>query len=353
MTTPQPAPSGESGFQLSRSAVFPLVGNRSTWAQEHLLPVLATIVVALALMVMFDPAATGKDRTAQAWRMYVALAVYIAFITNYYINQMCGRPKRLWALAAVAFLTAILLGTPLWDAWYYFFYTVIPGAELEKSASIVQNFAGFFFATGLGEEGFKALPLLALASIGAMLAWFCRHAKGRCGRLSAFLNRQLGLREPRDGIVFGVASGAGFFISETLGEYVPQIMSKAKYAGDQAFDGMVVLLSRGLPDMVEHSAWAGLFGYFIGLSVLRPGRAFLLLPLGWLSAAALHGAWDGFAALDNGAVVLGAWLTIGVLSYALLAGAIFKAREISPAGAASAPQGAVAASSADPLDDSG
>jgi hypothetical protein len=44
--------------------------------------------------------------------------------------------------------------------------------------------------------------------------------------------------------------------------------------------------------------------------------------------------------------VLGAWLVIGLFSYALLAGAIFKAREISPA--ASAP----AAAPSD-MDDSG
>ncbi len=354
MTTPQSVPSGNSGFKLSRGTVFPLVGDRSTWAQEHLLPVLATIVVALALMVMFDPAATGKDQTAQAWQMYVALAVYIAFMTNYYINQMCGRPKRMWALAIVGLLTAVAMDTPLWDGWYHFFYTVIPGTQWEKSGNVVLQFAGFFFATGLCEEGFKAFPLLALALAGAALARWSRRSKGRFGRLSAFLDRQLGLREPRDGIVFGVASGAGFFINETLGEYVPQIMSTAKHAGGQAFNGMVVLLSRGLPDMVEHSAWAGLFGYFIGLSVLRPGRALLLLPLGWLSAAALHGAWDGFASLNNGYIVLSAWLTIGLLSYALLAGAIFKAREISPGEASAlAPQGTIAEASVDSLDDSG
>lgn len=354
MTNPQSAPSGESGFTLSRDTVFPLVGNRSTWAQEHLLPVLATIVVALALMVMFNPAATGNDQTTQAWQMYVALAVYIAFMTNYYINQMCGHPKWLWALAVVGALTAVVMDTSLWGVWYDFFYTVIPGTQWEKSPNIMLQFAGNFVGTGLCEEGFKALPLLALALAGAVLARWSHRFKGRFGRLSAFLNRQLGLREPRDGIVFGVASGAGFFINETLGEYVPQIMATAKHAGGQAFNGMVVLLSRGLPDMVEHSAWAGLFGYFIGLSVLRPGRAFLLLPLGWLSAAALHGAWDGFASLNNGYVVLGAWLTIGVLSYALLAGAIFKAREISPTiGAQALPHTAAAAVPDELMDDSG
>ena len=349
MTTPQSVPPGESGFQLSRGTVFPLVGGRSTWAQEHLLPALATVAVALVLMAVFNPAATGKDETAQAWQMYLDLGIYIAFIVNYYINQMCGRPKRLWALAAVALFTTLLMATPLWSAWYYFFYTVIPGTQWEKSSDGAVQFAGFFFGTALSEESFKALPLLTLALAGAALAFVARRSKGRLGRLSAFLNRQLGLREPRDGIVFGVASGSGFFMNETLGQYVPDIMGTAKYAGGQAFDGMVVLLSRGLPEMAEHSAWAGLFGYFIGLSVLRPGRAFLLLPLGWLSAAALHGAWDGFGTVfDNGLIVLGAWLVIGVLSYALLGGALFKAREFAPAVGTQ-----VAAVPAEIVDDSG
>jgi hypothetical protein len=46
-----------------------------------------------------------------------------------------------------------------------------------------------------------------------------------------------------------------------------------------------------------------LFGYFIGLSVLRPGMAVLLIPLGWLSAAALHGAWDATNDLVDSALI--------------------------------------------------
>jgi hypothetical protein len=74
-----------------------------------------------------------------------------------------------------------------------------------------------------------------------------------------------------------------------------------------------------------------LFGYFIGLSVLRPGMSAFLIPLGWLSAAVLHGAWDATSDLVDTAVIgVPVHLIIGVLSYALLAGAIFKARDISP-----------------------
>ena len=147
----------------------------------------------------------------------------------------------------------------------------------------------------------------------------------------AGFGKRFGLLEPLDGIVMGVASGSGFFIAETLVQYVPGAMKQVKYPGSQAFDGLVLLLGRGLPDIAEHSAWAGLFGYFIGLAALRPNMAYILVPLGWLSAAALHAGWDAIDVVtSNGIVILSFWVFVGLLSYALLAGAIFKAREISP-----------------------
>jgi RsiW-degrading membrane proteinase PrsW (M82 family) len=331
MATQQSNSPTEAGFKLSRSAIFPLVGGRSTWSQEHLLPIFATICVGLAMVVVLNPAATGKDEITEAWQVYSVLGVYIAFMVNYYVNLMCGRPKHLWLMAVVALATLLLLATWVWHLWYNIFYSVIPGTQWEKSSNVVVQLAGYFFGTGLCEESFKALPLLALALMGVGLAAFSRRTRGRLSRILAGIRRQIGLCDPLDGIVLGVASGTGFFINETLGQYVPGVMTSAKYAGSQAFDGLVLLLARGLPELVEHSAWAGLFGYFIGLSVLRPSMAFCLLPLGWFSAAALHGAWDATGSIiSQGLITFGCWMFIALLSYALLGGAIFKAREISP-----------------------
>ena len=106
--------------------------------------------------------------------------------------------------------------------------------------------------------------------LGGALGFFSRRTKGRMSVLLAFVRRRVALCDPLDGIVMGVASGAGFFINETLFQYVPNVMSGAKYPGTEAFNGLVLLLARGLPEMTEHSAWAGLFGYFIGLAVLQP-----------------------------------------------------------------------------------
>ena len=244
---------------------------------------------------------------------------------------MCGHPKRGWVLAVVALCTFLLLSSPVWHYWYNFFYSVIPGTALEKSNNAAASLAGYLFGTGLCEESFKSLPLFGMVLLGGALGFFSRRTKGRMSVLLAFVRRRVALCDPLDGIVMGVASGAGFFINETLFQYVPNVMSGAKYPGTEAFNGLVLLLARGLPEMTEHSAWAGLFGYFIGLAVLQPRMAAILIPIGWLSAAALHGAWDGIGSVTSSDTFVVLFLIgDGLLSYALLAGAIFKAREISP-----------------------
>jgi RsiW-degrading membrane proteinase PrsW (M82 family) len=325
MATP-PAPSGEPRFQLSRDTVLPLFGKRSTWSQEHLLPIVLTVLAGVSLIAVPLPGVhlNVNAEINEAWQVYLILAFYIAILVNYYIHQMCGRAKPWWLIALVALFTFLMLGSAPWTHWFNFFYHVIPAAQWQKSPHVLVRLAGWWFGTGLCEEGFKAWPLLGLALLGGGLAARPNKSFGR-------LRKRIGLLEPLDGIVLGVASGSGFFLAETLVQYVPGVMSQEKYAGAQAFEGLVLLLGRGLPEIAEHSAWCGLFGYFIGLAVLRPEMAKYLLPFGWLSAAALHASWDGIGSVTNSNVVVFIWLVaVGVLSYALLAGAIFKAREISP-----------------------
>jgi RsiW-degrading membrane proteinase PrsW (M82 family) len=328
----------EAKFNLSLGVIFPLLGGRATWSHEHLLPIFVSLIVALMLMAVpfpgFHLMRGGKPTPPginEAWQVFSILGIYIAFIINYYINQMCGRARSGLLQALVSVFTFWLLTTRFWDVWYDLFYGVLPAQDLEKSAKPLAVIAGDIFGTGLGEEGFKALPLLGMALLTVAFAFWSR----RTGpRLSAFLSgvtHHFGLREPLDGIVLGAASGSGFFIYETLVQYVPQAFDNAKSAANGVFDGFVQLLARGLPELTAHSAYSGLFGYFIGLAVLRPGMAWLLIPLGWLGASVLHGAWDATSDIVGSPLIgVPVHVVIGVLSYALLAGAIFKARDISP-----------------------
>lgn len=324
------APAGEAGFQLSRSMVFPLVGGRSTWSQEHILPIIATILVSLGMMVALQPGSqvTGAAQIQQAWVIYWIIALYIALMINTYIYNMCERAAPWWLFIGVAAFTFLLLESPLWDYWFPFWSHVIPSLRWQKSPYYAVQLAGWYFV-GLSEEGFKALPLFAVVLLGAALAFLTRHASGRLGAVLAALAKRVRISGPLNGIILGVASATGFFLNETLEQYVPQMMSTAKDSGSQAFNGLVDLLGRGLPTLTGHCAYSGLFGYFIGLSMLRPRQAIYLLPIGYLSAAALHGAWDAADTVSqNGFVILGLYLFLALLSYALLGGAIFKAREI-------------------------
>jgi RsiW-degrading membrane proteinase PrsW (M82 family) len=339
----------DSKLKLSLNIVFPLLGNRSTWSNEHLLPIFVSLIVALMLMAVpfpgFHLMMGGKPAPPginEAWQVFSVLGIYIAFIINYYINQMCGRARSGLLQALVSVITFWLLTTRFWDYWYDLFYLVIPAQNLEKSSNALAVIAGDVFGTGLCEDGFKAVPLMGLALVSVAFAFLSRRTGSRLSALLSGITEHFGLREPLDGIVLGAASGSGFFIYETLVQYVPQVLSNAKYTGNGAFDGLVELLARGLPELTAHSAYSGLFGYFIGLAVLRPGMAALLIPLGWLGAAVLHGAWDATSDLADSAFIgepaqVVIQVAIGVLSYALLAGAIFKARDISPRFAARCP----------------
>lgn len=336
----------DSRFRLSLNVVFPLLGDRATWSHEHLLPIFVSLIVALMLSAIplpwlqltmgGKPAPSGIN---EAWQVFTILGVYIAFIINYYINQMGGRARSGVHQALISLITFWLLTSRFWDFWYDLFYSLIPAGRWEKSSNALAVIAGNIFGTGLAEEGFKALPLIVLALVSAAFMHLRRRTGGSLGAFLSGFTEHFGLREPLDGIVLGAASGSGFFIYETLVEYVPQVFQHTQDTAANAFDGLVLLLARGLPELTAHAAYSGLFGYFIGLSVLRPGMAVFLIPLGWLSAALLHGAWDATNDLVSSPWIgVPVHVVIGILSYGLLAGAIFKAREISPSFATRCPK---------------
>jgi RsiW-degrading membrane proteinase PrsW (M82 family) len=328
MTNEPSAPAGQAEFLLSRSMVFPLVGNRSTWSQEHLFPILATILVSLAMMVALQPwnPLASTSLIQQAWVIYWIIALYIALMINTYIYHMCERAAAWWLILGVAAFTFLLLASPFLKYWVALFDE--EGVHWRNSPGTVVQLAGWC-VVGLCEEAFKALPLFALILLGAGLACLGRHAPGRLGAVLAVLAKHVRISGPLNGIILGVASGTGFFLYETPVKYMPGFMSNVKDSGTQAFDGLVLLLGRGLPTLTGHCAYSGLFGYFIGLSVLRPKMAIYLLPIGYLSAAALHGAWDGSDIVSQNAFEsLGLSVFLALLSYALLAGVMFKAREI-------------------------
>jgi RsiW-degrading membrane proteinase PrsW (M82 family) len=126
----------------------------------------------------------------------------------------------------------------------------------------------------------------------------------------------------------GFCSAIGFTMIETLGQYVPSIIQNTQLqAGGELsqLQGLQLLIPRLLGSISGHMAYSGYFGYFIGLAVLRPKQRWIILGVGYVTAAGLHALWNTMGGVSPVLLAI-----VGMVSYAFLATAIVKARALSP-----------------------
>jgi protease PrsW len=116
-------------------------------------------------------------------------------------------------------------------------------------------------------------------------------------------------RRPADGLLIGVAAGAGFAALETMGyAFVALVQSQGNL---HAVDGLLLL--RGVLSPAAHMAWTGLTATALWAAADRrwsfPAVATFVLT--FVVAVTLHASWDSFATIP-------AYLVIGGISLALL-----------------------------------
>ena len=115
---------------------------------------------------------------------------------------------------------------------------------------------------------------------------------------------------------------------ETLGQYVPSVVSMNQLQTNWELSqllGLQLLIPRLLGMISGHMAYSGYFGYFIGLSVLRPQARWSILLVGYMTAAGLHALWNTMGSFSPALLAI-----VGMVSYGFLAAAIVKARFLSP-----------------------
>ncbi|RQX15111.1 PrsW family intramembrane metalloprotease, partial [Micromonospora chalcea] len=98
-------------------------------------------------------------------------------------------------------------------------------------------------------------------------------------------------RSPAQGLVIGVASGAGFAALETMG------YAFAAFVGSEGNLGAVerTLLVRGLTAPAAHLAWTGLTAAALFTFAAAPGgRRLAAFLLTFAAAVTLHTCWDTF-----------------------------------------------------------
>ncbi len=302
---PVPSPSNSDSQVVTLSQLFPIAGSGKDLSHKgYLIPGILTVI---CVVLMF--ASIGEPVFFN-----LLLSTYIAGAAFYYIYQLCGKRKAWWVLIGSALLTVLMLVTPVVSLFIFVFRDILPGG-LYEDGGFFALFIGMFFGAGLMEEILKGIPVFVAMSIGNRFKSMKRREK-------------IGVTEPLDGILLGTASAVGFTLLETLGQYVPDIINEVSMQADASTGellGLQLLIPRILGSVAGHMAYSGYFGYFIGLSVLKPSKKWTILIVGCLTSSVLHALWNTVGSYSSLLLAV-----VGVFSYAFLAAAILKARAMSP-----------------------
>ncbi|MBC7968615.1 MAG: PrsW family intramembrane metalloprotease [Verrucomicrobia bacterium] len=306
LSATSPPPRRREPDAISLTQLFPILSTgRQLTRKAYLLPGGITVAfVVLMFVAVGNPLAFN-----------MLLAAYLAGAAYYFVYELCGKRKPWWILSGAAVFTLLLLISPVLKLFVFVFRQVLPG-ELPTGDVAVPFpilLIKMFFGAGLMEELLKAIPVFAAYLLGTQLR-------------SPYRER-LGVWEPLDGILLGSASAVGFTLLETLAQYLPEVYKATLSSGEGAAQlaSLQLLIPRVLGSVAGHMAYSGYLGYFIGLSVLRSRRRWLILGIGYLTASGLHALWNTVGSISPVFLAL-----VGLLSYAFLAAAILKARELSP-----------------------
>ncbi len=304
---PLPHPSRPPRNSVTFTQLFPIASSGLDLRQKaYLAPGIITVGFVVSLFVAIGNAILFNFLLAS----YLALAAY------YFVYRLCGKHKPWWVLLTAGLTTVLLLRSPVLPLFIVLFRQHLPGQvpEAGEPMNFVVLLIRMFFGAGLMEELLKALPLLGFYLLGRLLPtpW----------------KERIGILEPLDGILLGTASAVGFTLLETLGQYVPDMIQNTTLQvgdGPKQLMGLQLLIPRLLGSIAGHMAYSGYFGYFIGLSVLKPRQSGIILGIGYLSAASLHALWNAMGSVSPFILAL-----VGIVSYAFLGAAILKARTLSP-----------------------
>lgn len=290
---------------ITLTKLLPIFSTGNTlWKQAYLLPGIATVGFVVMMFAFLG----------QPQLFNLTISVYISLAAYYFVYQLCGKNKPWWVILGAAIFTAMVLRSPILNIFLWFFYKVLPGTAPTGQVSFVSVLISMFFGAGMMEELLKALPVFSLWLMGL--------------RFGKKWRSHIGISEPLDGILIGAASAVGFTLTETLGLYVPSIVqsitSQVGSTEIAELTGLQLLIPRVLGSVAGHMAYSGYFGYFIGLSVMKPSLRWQILTIGYLSSALLHALW-------NTSALVSFWLlaVVGGISYAFLVAAILKAHSFS------------------------
>jgi RsiW-degrading membrane proteinase PrsW (M82 family) len=289
-----PVPRGSN--EPTVSEMIPFKSTKiNIWKSKALAPL---FFVAIAVTVLF----ATMTKPLEFIDVIAVTGTLILFLSIYFYSGI----EKNWTMYLLTAAITWFLFNYVFLFYQLFFRFVLPGNvdALKDNPHFIPNFIAYFFGVGLAEELLKATPILIalfLTFRGTTPPFgsgpsFLDLFRGGAAARKDFLFRALALRGPLDGLLMGFAGGAVFILKETLGQYVPNMIDKIVASQhDQALAlllGLELVIPRVLQGVSGHMAWAGIFGYFIGLAVRYPAHWIKLTLTGWCTVAVLHALWD-------------------------------------------------------------
>jgi RsiW-degrading membrane proteinase PrsW (M82 family) len=337
----------ETGAQPTPSELFPLRARwvRAAGRKAYLVPATVAVLIAVALAV-----SAGGDRVywlrvgeAQAYPIpafNLILGPAVAAAGVYAVYRLAGKPVSLWLVLLPAAVELVLLQPNVFAVLRAPFAAIATGAGNPRLDDFQRWSLNVLVSVAPLEELVKAIPIF--------LIWW-------------WGGRRAHVREPLDGIVLGVASGAAFACYETIVLYIGGLAAWRMPLTHELYDAMrsiaaqhiatggtdpqawlgqfmvalhgqtEILVARLANQLAGHMAWTGLFGYYIGLAALRPWGRVRVLLTGFAAAVALHWTWDiAFHRDMDRTLTIVIASTSAVVSWVALVTAVLKARQISP-----------------------
>jgi len=326
-TNKQAAPLPREQDQLSFSELVPFRSKKiRLWRSPIFYFVAVTAIFTVVLFVARGGALYGDDLNGQlaAFTLIVQLSMfYMLFLSLLLVHSYAKTDKSfLYYIFPCVFVVAFM-SSSLWHLIYPIFEHIGGGADvMEHSGSFPARLFAAITAPGLREELVKAMPVLLCA---AMTVW-----PDTFKTVPRPIYNLLRVRSPLDGVLMGMASGCAFIFFETGGQYIHHVLVEYTNAKEThgnltgAFgSALMLLMPRVMGGWGGHMAYAGIFGYFIGLAVVRPRQRWQLLLIGWLISAVIHGAWDSDA--PGGFYTL---TLIGAVASLLVIACLVKARQL-------------------------
>ncbi len=319
--------------QASMSELIPFSSKKINLLRSPLtIFLLLAAVLAPLIIVMAD--SLGQARTVpDALKTFIYISFAAVFFVVFTIGLLIyfyARPGRpllpyFWGFLIV-FLLMIpsVFGIPFVLDLFILLFRALPGTDpflLTQTSGVPATFFAHFVGAGLMEEAFKAIPIL----IGFAIALRLRRRPGPPSTMANFL----AIRGPLDGVLLGVFAGAAFILVETAGQYLPgtamRVAQETRSLEAGLAQALLLYFPRVIGGAVGHIAYSAIFGYFIGLALLRRKQMVPLILGGWLLSSWLHALWNTAGTIDPSGYF---FFVAAAIKALFLIGVVLKARQL-------------------------